>query len=162
MPVPVLSAIHTVLTGAVFAYLHLFKARGCACVTERPDFCRLYVAAGMLFGWRLLLLGLRTARPHAFAYSFAGPANALGTGVTAVLYLVFFVFLVRFAYGVWGERALFGAGAGDGASGGECACATERRDQRLLGITALVYGLAMIVSRVATIELLTALSVIRE
>jgi len=159
MPVPVLSAIHAVLTGAVFAYLHLFKARGCACVTERPDFCRLYVASAALFGWRLLLLGMRTARPSVLAYNLSGLPNVLGIAVGALLHLAFFAFLVRFAYGVWGAGALFGAGA-DGA--GACACATERRDQRLLGIAALVYGLAMIASLVATIVLLTALSVIRE
>ena len=157
MPVPVLSAIHAAAAAVVFAYLHLFKARGCACVTERPNFCRLYVAAGMLFGWRLLLLGLRTARPRLLVYNVAGLPNVLGTAVSALLYLAFFVFLVRFAYGVWGARALFG-GADAAAA---CACATERRDQRLLGITALVYGLAMIVSLTATIVLLTALSVIR-
>lgn len=148
MPVPVLSAIHAVAAAAVFAYLHLFKARGCACVTERPDFCRLYVASAALFGWRLLLLGMRTARPSVLAYNLSGLPNVLGIAVGALLHLAFFAFLVRFAYGV------LGAGA--------CACATERRDQQLLGIAALVYGLAMIASLVATIVLLTALSVIRE
>ena len=158
MPVPVLSAIHAVAAAAVFAYLHLFKARGCRCVTERPDFCRLYVAAAALFGWRLLLLALRTARPSVLAYNLSGLPNVLGIAVGALLHLAFFAFLVRFAYGVWGARALFGGAGGAGA----CACATERRDQRLLGIAALVYGLAMIASLVATIVLLTALSVIRE
>jgi hypothetical protein len=91
------------------------------------------------------------------AYNLSGLPNVLGIAVGALLHLAFFAFLVRFAYGVWGAGALFG-GAG---SAGACACATERRDQRLLGIAALVYGLAMIVSLVATIVLLTALSVIR-
>ena len=148
MPVPVLSAIHAVAAAVVFAYLHLFKSRGCACVTERSDFCRLYVAAAALFGWRLLLLGMRTARPSVLAYNLSGLPNVLGIAVGALLHLAFFAFLVRFAYGVWGA--------------GACACVTERRDQRLLGIAALVYGLAMIASLVATIVLLTALSVIRE
>ena len=154
MPVSILSALHAVATGAVFAYLHLFKHRGCRCVTERPDFCRLYVAAAMLFGWRVLLLGLRAARPGVFMYDRSGRPDFLAIGVNALLYLAFFVFFARFAYEVWLGRALTGAAA-------PCACATEKRDQRLLGIGSLVYGLAMIVSAAATLVLLTALSVMR-
>jgi len=155
MPVSILSALHAAATGAVFAYLHLFKQRGCRCVTERPDFCRLYVAAAMLFGWRVLLLGLRAARPSVFMYDRSGRPDALAIGVNALLYLAFFVFFARFAYEVWLGRAL------TGATGAACACATEKRDQRLLGIGSLVYGLAMIVSAAATLVLLTALSVMR-
>lgn len=156
MPVSILSALHAVATGAVFAYLHLFKQRGCRCVTERPDFCRLYVASAMLFGWRVLLLGLRAARPSVFMYDRSGRPDLLAIGVNAALYLAFFVFFARFAYDVWLGRTLTGA---TGAAA--CACATEKRDQRLLGIGSLVYGLAMIVSAAATLVLLTALSVMR-
>jgi hypothetical protein len=159
MPVSILSALHTAATGAVFAYMHLFKHRGCRCVTERPDFCRLYVASAMLFGWRVLLLGLRAARPSVFMYDRSGRPDALAIGVNAALYLAFFVFFARFAYDVWLGRALTGAAPGDAAAA--CACATEKRDQRLLGIGALVYGLAMILSASATLVLLTALSVMR-
>ena len=155
MPV-LLSALHAAATGAVFAYLHLFKHRGCRCVTERPDFCRLYVASAMLFGWRVLLLGLRAARPGVFMYDRSGRPDLLAIAVNALIYLAFFVFFARFAYEVWLGRALTGA---TGAPA--CACATEKRDQRLLGIGSLVYGLAMIVSAAATLVLLTALSVMR-
>jgi len=107
----------------------------------------------------VLLLGLRAARPSVFMYDRSGRPDALAIGVNAALYLAFFVFFARFAYDVWLGRALTGAAPGDAAAA--CACATEKRDQRLLGIGALVYGLAMILSASATLVLLTALSVMR-
>lgn len=152
------SAAHAAAAGAVFAYLHLFKARGCRCVTDRPDFCRLYVAAAALFAWRAVLLALRAARPGALSYSLAGTSGRVGLAVTATLYAAFFAFFARFAYDVWLARAL--SGAAGAAAAPECPCATEARDQRLLGIGALFYGAFVIASAVATLVLLTALGVV--
>lgn len=150
------SAAHAAAAGAVFAYLHLFKARGCRCVTDRPDFCRLYLAAAALFAWRAVLLALRAARPGALSYSLAGTSDLVGIAVTATLYAAFFAFFAHFAYDVWLARAL----SGGGTAAPECPCATEARDQRLLGIGALFYGVFVIASAVATLVLLTALGVV--
>lgn len=138
------SAAHAVAAGAVFAYLHLFRARGCACVTERADFCRLYVAAAALFAWRAIALAMQAA---------GAPRPSRAWLAASLLPIAaFFAFFARFAYDVWLRRALFG-----GAPPAECACATEGRAARALGVAAFAYGAAMLAGAAAALALLAAL-----
>jgi hypothetical protein len=128
--VPVVAAIHLVLSLSILVYLHLLKVRGCACATSHPAFCRLYTTAWFMVIWRTVVVGLRIHNPSAILRNAEGNLNVAWAVVSGAIFIVFYAAFVKFAYDL--SRSA-------GASGA-CACRADDPTMRVLNTASVTYA----------------------
>lgn len=139
--IPPMTIVHWVLAIGLFAYLHLLKARGCRCSTERPAFCRLYTAAGLFVLWRTALLVVLARNPTALVLTADGRPNVAMAAMTGPIYLAFYAAFAWFAYDLWRDRAA------------ACSCAAGDTTMAVLGAGGIVYSVLMALTTFAMMTL---------